>query len=121
MGRSWFERIQNPPRLCLLVFVATLLSVGISPAAAQEQLIKLRVGLGDVSLNKVPFVAAYEAGIYKKNGLDGEQFITPSAADVARRSGDIVPKEFIHAGRRDTPVALGGGRPLSVRWTAAAG
>ena len=58
------------------------LILGAAAAGAQEQFVKLRVGLGDVSLNKVPFVAAYEAGIYKKNGLEVEQFITPSAADV---------------------------------------
>src|SRR5438034_7952977 len=117
MGRSWFEGIQNFPRLCRLVFIATLLSVGISPAGAQEQLIKLRVGLGDVSLNKVPFVAAYETGIYTKNGLDVEQFITQSAADVARRTGVTVPKELIRAGGRDTPIVIGGGSPMIVRWT----
>ena len=58
-----------------------------------------------------------KAGIYKKNGLDVEQFITPSAADVARRSGVTVPKEFIRAGGRDTPIVIGGGSPLIVRWT----
>jgi len=89
----------------------------ISPAGAQEQLIKLRVGLGDVSLNKIPFVAAYEAGIYKKNGLEVEQFITPSAAEVARRSGITVPKELVHAGGRDVPIVIGGGSPMIVRWT----
>src|SRR5262245_56762476 len=63
------------------------------------------------------FVAAYEAEIYKKNGLDVEQFITQSAADVARRTGIIVPKELIRAGGRDTPIVIGGGSPLIVRWT----
>ena len=117
MKRSWFAQIQYHPGRSRLAFVVPLLFIGISPAGAQEQLIKLRVGLGDVSLNKVPFVAAYEAGIYKKNGLDVEQFITPSAADVARRSGVTVPKEFIRAGGRDTPIVIGGGSPLIVRWT----
>jgi ABC-type nitrate/sulfonate/bicarbonate transport system substrate-binding protein len=60
-------------RSIFFLFAAWLLA-GFSPAGAQEQLIKLRVGLGDVSLNKIPFIAAYEAGIYKKNGLDVEQF-----------------------------------------------
>ena len=49
-----------------LAFAAVLVFIGISSATGQEQLIKLRVGLGDVSLNKLPFIAAYEAGIYKK-------------------------------------------------------
>ena len=118
MKWSWLARLQIcPMRLGPLVSVITLIIGGATAVSAQETLIKLRVGLGDVSLNKVPFVAAYEAGIYKKNGLDVEQFITPSAADVARRSGVIVPKEFIHAGGRDTPVVIGGGSTLIVRWT----
>jgi ABC-type nitrate/sulfonate/bicarbonate transport system substrate-binding protein len=109
-------------RTCVLKRIHVLLGVlllmsGASRAGAQESLTKLRVGLGDVSLNKVPFVAAYEAGIYKKNGLDVEQFITPSAAEVARRSGVAVPKEFVHAGGRETPIVIGGGSPLIVRWT----
>jgi ABC-type nitrate/sulfonate/bicarbonate transport system substrate-binding protein len=102
---------------CCLAFVVILLLFGVCPASGQEQLIKIRVGLGDVSLNKIPFVAAYEAGIYKKNGLEVEQFITPSAAEVARRSGITVPKELVRAGGRDTPIVIGGGSPLIVRWT----
>src|SRR5499426_116570 len=117
MKPSWFAQTRYRPGRCRLAFVVTLLFIGISPAGAQEQLIKLRVGLGDVSLNKLPFVTAYEAEIYKKNGLDVEQFITQSAADVARRTGIIVPKELIRAGGRDTPVVIGGGSPLIVRWT----
>src|SRR6516164_2700044 len=97
---------------CVIVLVATTLS-----ASAQEQPIKLRVGLGDVSLNKLPFVTAYEEGIYKKNGLEVEQFVTPSAADVARRSGVNVPQEFIRAGGREVPIMIGGGSPLMVGWT----
>src|SRR5262249_28708327 len=117
MKPSWFAQTRYHPGRCRLAFVVTLLFIGISPARAQEQLIKLRVGLGDVSLNKVPFVAAYEAEIYRKNGLDVEQFITQSAADVARRTGIIVPKELIRAGGRDTPIVIGGCGPLMVRWT----
>src|SRR5262245_64485529 len=116
MKPSWFGQTRYRPGRCRLAFVVTLLFIGISPARAQEQLIKLRVGLGDVSLNKLPFVAAYEAEIYKKNGLDVEQFITQSAADVARRTGIIVTKELIRAGGRDNQVVIGGGSPLFVRW-----
>jgi NitT/TauT family transport system substrate-binding protein len=105
----------KPSRLVFVIVL--LLSVRTPFAAAQEQPIKLRVGLGDVSLNKVPFVAAYEAGIYKKNGLEVEQFVTPSAAEVARRSGVTVPQEIVRAGGRETPIVIGGGSPLIVRWT----
>jgi len=117
MKANRFARIHSIPGPCRLAFTIAFLLLGISPAGAQEQLIKLRVGLGDVSLNKIPFVAAYEAGIYKKNGLEVEQFITPSAAEVARRSGITVPKELVHAGGRDTPIVIGGGSPMIVRWT----
>jgi ABC-type nitrate/sulfonate/bicarbonate transport system substrate-binding protein len=117
MKPSCFDQRKYHQLRYRLAFVAILLFIGISPAGAQEQPIKLRVGLGDVSLNKLPFIAASEAGIYKKNGLDVEQFITQSAADVARRTGIIVPKELIRAGGRDTPIVIGGGSPLIVRWT----
>ena len=104
-------------RLVVLAFVMTIVLGEIPPAGAQEQPVKIRVGLGDVSLNKVPFVIAYEEGIYKKNALEVEQFVTPSAADVARRSGIDVPQEFIRPSGRETPIVIGGGSPLMVGWT----
>ena len=116
MKRNWFVRIRSCPGQGRLAFVVILLLMGMGPAGAQEPRIKLRVGLGDVSLNKLPFIAAYEAGIYERNGLEVEQFITQSAADVARRTGVTVPKELIRAGGRDTPIVIGGGSPLIVRW-----
>ncbi|HEY1269811.1 MAG TPA: ABC transporter substrate-binding protein [Candidatus Binatia bacterium] len=99
-----------------LLSILFLLAAGLSSAGAQEP-IKLRVGLGDVSLNKIPFVAAYEAGIYKKNGLDVEQSVTPAAAEVARRTGVVVPPEMVRSGGKDTAIVIGGGSPLIVRWT----
>src|ERR1043166_880664 len=96
--------------------VIFLLAAGALSAGAQEP-IKLRVGLGDVSLNKIPFVAAYEAGIYKKNGLDVEQSVTPAADEAARRTGAIVPPEMVRSGGKETPIVIGGGSPMIVRWT----
>ena len=64
----------------------------------QAQPIKVQVSLGDVSLNKLPFVAAYEEGVYAKNGLDVEQFINPSAAEIIRRSVSMYPSSsFVRA------------------------
>src|SRR5690349_22025734 len=100
-----------------LLFAIFVLSVSAAPYAFAQEPIKLRVGLGDVSLNKIPFVAAYEAGIYKKNGLDVEQSVTPAAAEVARRTGVIVPPEMVRSGGKETPIVIGGGSPLIVRWT----
>ena len=101
----------------LVAAIFFVLSAGALCAGAEEQPIKIRVGLGDVSLNKIPFIAAYEAGIYKKNGLEVEQSVTTSAAEVARRSGVTVPPEMVRAGGRETPIVIGGGSPLIVRWT----
>lgn len=103
-------------RLIRFAAVVILIAAGAVSAFAQEP-IKLRVGLGDVSLNKIPFVAAYEAGIYKKNGLEIEQSVTPAAAEVARRTGVIVPPEMVRSGGKETPIVIGGGSPLIVRWT----
>ena len=117
MKRNGFVRRQIRLARCGFFLSAAWLLLGLSLAGAQDQLIKLRVGLGDVSLNKIPFIAAFEAGIYKKNGLEVEQFITPSAAEVAKRSGITVPAELVRAGGRETPIVIGGGSPLIVRWT----
>src|SRR3954466_13664838 len=86
-----------------------------SPALAQEKPLALEVGLGDVSLNKLMFVIAAEAGIYKKNGLEVAQFISPSAAEVVRRSGVDVPKDFVR--NKPGDINIGGGSPMMVGMT----
>jgi len=92
MKRIWLAQSEMYLLSLSCVFLVTVLALGgASTVGAQENLIKLRVGLGDVSLNKVPFVAAYEAGIYKKNGLDVEQC---EAIDGSRWSVKVQP---IHA------------------------
>jgi NitT/TauT family transport system substrate-binding protein len=73
------------------------------------------VALGDVSLNKVPFLIAADAGIYARNGLDVHQFITPGAAEVARNSGVVVPAEYVKAGGGNAPFDIGGGSPMIYR------
>ena len=60
-----------------LVAAVALSWLSLQPAAAAERLVTLEVALGDVSLNKVPFLIAADAGIYARNGLDVRQFITP--------------------------------------------
>jgi ABC-type nitrate/sulfonate/bicarbonate transport system substrate-binding protein len=91
--------------LCLLAF----------PACAAGKPIGLDVALGDVSLNKVSFLIAADAGIYAKNGLDVHQFITPGAAQVARNSGVIVPAENVKADIGNAPISIGGGSPMIYR------
>ena len=60
--------------------------IATGPVQSAERTISLDVALGDVSLNKVPFLIAADAGIYARNGLDVHQFITPAAAEVARKT-----------------------------------
>ena len=93
--------------------IASLFLALAAPAAAQP--LKIEVGLGDVSLNKLMFVVAAEAGIYQKNGLEVVQFITPSAAEVVRRSGVQVPPEFVRNNPGD--INIGGGSPMMVGMT----
>jgi ABC-type nitrate/sulfonate/bicarbonate transport system substrate-binding protein len=70
------------------------------------------IALGDVSINKVPFIIAADQGIYTKNGLDVHLFITPSAAKVIAGDGIIVPKEYIGEAGAKAPVSIGGGAAM---------
>jgi len=103
----------------LLRIIAALLAGALSvltPAQAQDRLLPVSVELGDVSLTKLPFVMAAEAGIYKRNGLEVRQYITPRAAELIRHSsGVIVPKDFVGTGLGD--INIGGGSPTIVRMT----
>ncbi len=74
--------------------------------------IHLKVSLGDVDITKIVGVVALEQGIYRKNGLDVEQWVTTGAAKVARGNGVIVPKQYVQGGAAD--VGIGGGTPLTV-------
>jgi NitT/TauT family transport system substrate-binding protein len=101
---------------CLPICVLASPLGSIHVAQAQEQLLPVTVELGDVSLTKLPFVMAAEAGIYRRNGLDVKQFITPNAAELIRRgAGLVVPKEFVGTGAGD--INIGGGSPTLVRQT----
>ena len=102
--------------LSLAAFPVALAALGLSGPAAAQELLPLSVELGDVSLTKLPFVMAAEAGLYRRNGLDVKQFITPRAAELIRQSsGLVVPKGFIGNGTGD--INIGGGSPTIVRMT----
>lgn len=58
------------PRLALALLLSCL---ALAPAAAAERLVPLDVDMGDISLNKVAYLIADDAGIYAKNGLDVRQ------------------------------------------------
>ena len=106
---------------CLLISVCMISSIAAARAQDGNQdkdhrLLPISVELGDVSLTKLPFVMAAEAGIYRRNGLEVKQFITPNAAELIRRSaGLVVPHEFVGTGFGD--INIGGGSPTIVRMT----
>ena len=101
-------------RRSLVLLIASC--VAWSVAAGQPAPIHVRVSLGDVSLNKVPFLIADDAGIYRKNGLEVEQLITPSAAEVVRRSGVNVPERYVgKPGAERAEISIGGGSPNMVQ------
>jgi NitT/TauT family transport system substrate-binding protein len=92
-----------------VVGVAALLALS-APTLAQPT--RIEVSLGDVSLQKVPFIIAADAGIYAKNGLDVHQFITPRAARAVEGIGIHVPTEYIGKEHQTAPIEVGGGAPL---------
>ena len=104
-------------RISSVVFLAGLM-IASGSANTQEALIPLEVSLGDVSLNKVPFLVAADEGIYVKHGLAVHQYITPYAADKAFHQGLNVPPEYVKADSADDAhIAVGGGTPMIVRMT----
>jgi hypothetical protein len=103
------------------VLIACALFVSGPVRAQTPPLIPLEVGLGDVSLTKLIFLVAYDAGVYTKDGLDVHQYITPREAEVVRRSGVIVPPQFIRTSTgNDVPITIEGGSPRLVEMTTSA-
>ena len=106
--RSGFKGKIAMLRISITAFVAFFTFLG--PVVAQPD--HVSVALGDVSLQKVPFLIAADAGIYAKNGLEVHQFITPNAAKVAQSRGIVVPAEYIGTPGEEAPISAGGGAPL---------
>ena len=91
------------------------------PAYSQEQVTELKLLMGDVSLNKLPFVLAYEEGIFEKNGLNVTPVFTRGSVEIIRRSGVDVPEKFVLKGDTQTPIKIGGACPTIVGLTTRAG
>jgi ABC-type nitrate/sulfonate/bicarbonate transport system substrate-binding protein len=100
-------------QICAVLFVAVS---GAVPSLAQNAPVAIEVTLGDVSMNKVPALVAADENIYAKHGLVVHQYITPGAADKARRQGVDVPQAYVKANAADdAQIAMGGGTPMIVR------
>ena len=57
-----------------------------APAAAQTR-IPLKVEMGDVSINKIPFLVALDEGLYAKHGLEVD--MVPFSASAAARTPSV--------------------------------
>ena len=109
-----FARFRRPAFSSMLLLM--LFASGTSTSVADD-LVKLNLLLGDVSMNKLPFVLAFEEGIYERNGLDVTPMFTRGSAEIIRRSGVNVPDEFIVDGNTQTLIKIGGATPTIVSLT----
>jgi ABC-type nitrate/sulfonate/bicarbonate transport system substrate-binding protein len=95
------------------VVLAALALAAVLPSSGIEQLTRVDVSLGDVSINKVPQLVAADQGLYAKYGLDVHQTISAGAARAAAASGVVVPDAYVN---RDAgvaaPIEVGGGSPM---------
>jgi ABC-type nitrate/sulfonate/bicarbonate transport system substrate-binding protein len=88
-------------------------------AAATPPAIELL--LGDVSLNKLPFVMAVDEGIYARHGLNVTPKFSKGSVEIIRASGVDVPEEYIESGNSRPLVKIGGASPHIIRLTTRAG
>jgi ABC-type nitrate/sulfonate/bicarbonate transport system substrate-binding protein len=80
-----------------------------APAGAQKP-IPLKVEMGDVSINKIPFLIALDEGLYEKYGLDVDMVpFSAHAADVHKIKGREKHRRDI-----DADIRVGGGSPMIV-------
>jgi len=98
------------------MLLLVLFASNISNSTADD-LVKLKLLLGDVSMNKLPFVLAFDEGIYERNGLDVTPMFTRGSAKIIRRSGVNVPDEFIVDGNTQTLIKIDGATPTIVSLT----
>lgn len=101
--------------LGLVLAGAVTCACGAATPTPADTPIPVDVSLGDVSINKVPFLVAADAGLYQKHGLEVHQFITPGAAEDARNSGVVVPDAYVRQDISSAPIAVGGGAPMIYR------
>lgn len=100
-----------------LAVVIVLTALHAAPTTANE----IELILGDVSMNKLPFVMALDEGIYERNGLDVTPKFSQGSVDIIRASGINVSDEYIHDGKSNPLVKIGGATPHFTRLTTRAG
>lgn len=109
-------------RLAAQLFGGLLISiVSMTTTVSAQQTEPLKLRLGDVSMNKLAFIIAYDKGIYKKHGIDIIPKFTQGSVDIIRRSGIVVPDEFILQDDEYTELCICGTSPTIVSLTTRAG
>jgi NitT/TauT family transport system substrate-binding protein len=93
----------------------------VTVVQAQDKPEQLKLMLGDVSMNKLPFVMAYDEGIFKDNGLDMVPKFSRSSVEIIRKSGIDMSDEFILDKDETTPIRVAGAAPSIVGMTTEAG
>jgi ABC-type nitrate/sulfonate/bicarbonate transport system substrate-binding protein len=83
---------------------------GTTAKSSSADPIPLKVSLGDVDITKIVGVVVLEEGIFQKNGLAVDMWVTSGAAQIAEGNGIMVPKQYVRTGQAD--VGIGGGTPL---------
>jgi ABC-type nitrate/sulfonate/bicarbonate transport system substrate-binding protein len=78
-----------------------------APLGAQTR-IPLTVSMGDVSINKIPFLVALDQGLYEKHGLDVTMIPYGSGSATIHGIPDDVPPEIREKGE-DAQITVGGG------------
>ena len=89
--------------MCLVLLLAGLLT----PLWGQEK-IPLTVSMGDVSINKIPFLVALDQGLYEKNGLDVTMIPYGSGSATVHGIPDAVSPEVRKLGE-EAQITVGGG------------
>jgi len=101
-----------------LAFLSFVVPAGVIAQQAPDE---IKLLLGDVSLQKLFFVMAYDEGIFTKNGLSVTPLFTPGSVATIRRSGVDVAEEFIYRDGPEPPIQIGGASPNIVALTTRAG
>lgn len=101
---------------CLISSGFLAAALWLMSSATGQKPLTLKVQLGDVSINKVPFIIAHEEGLYRKYSLDVKLALTRRAAGVVADSGVRVNPQYV-SDQEDAEISIGGGTPTIVSKT----
>jgi NitT/TauT family transport system substrate-binding protein len=105
-------------RFFLVALLFVLPRSAFAADAAISTPIRLEVALGDLTLNKLPFLVAADTGIYARHGLEIRQYFTPVAVERARRQGIAIPADYVRADETDDAhITVAGATPTIVGFT----